>query len=156
MPDHLEAGSNVLQHLGHVFAQRSQTLAAVGTSLVLRHVSVDLARKMLRQGAARRLSRCGPLCGGDRVCLFDDGGDFKVFDLQLKLFDLAENLLALPAEEHVLQLLDQQREPFDLGSTRAESGRIALMLRLEIILLGEDHRLQRCRIESIQIGQAEG
>jgi hypothetical protein len=155
VPDHLEASTHILQHLSHIFAQRPQTLAAVGTSLMLRHVGVDLARKMLGQRPAKRLRRCGTLCGRNRLYLLDDGCDFKVFDLQLKLFDLSKHLLALPAEEHMLQLLDQQLEPFDLGSTRTESCYIALMLRLETILLREDHRLQRCRIESIQIGQAE-
>jgi len=39
----------------------------------------------------------------------------QFFQLQLKLLDLAEDLLALAAEQHMLQLLDQQREPFDLA-----------------------------------------
>jgi hypothetical protein len=42
---------------------------------------VDLARKMLRQGPAKRLRGSGPLCRRNGLCLFSDGGDFKVFDL---------------------------------------------------------------------------
>ncbi len=63
----------------------------------------------------------------------------------------------------MLQLLDEQHEPIDLSRTRAERRSITLMQSLEVIALGlmllvlrQDHRLQRCRIQGIQIRQVEG
>jgi hypothetical protein len=67
----------------------------------------------------------------------------------------AEHLLALRAEEHPLQLLDQQRQAFDLARSRVQRCGVALMLRLILLVPGEDRRLQRGGIESVQIGQAE-
>ena len=83
-------------------------------------------------------------------------------DLQAgtQLFDLAEDLFALRSEEHALKLLHQQCQTFDLTRPRGERRGVLLMLCLEVILilivLSKDHRLQRCRIEGIQIRQAEG
>jgi hypothetical protein len=73
----------------------------------------------------------------------------QLFQLQLKLLDLAEDLLAPGAEEHPLQLLHQKHEPFDLAGARAECCRVLLMVR-------EQKRLQRSMIQSVKIGQAEG
>ena len=70
---------------------------------------------MLRQGAATRLRRCGPLCGSFRLSLFHSAGNLQVFQLKLQLLDLAEHLLALPAEQHLVQLRNQQHQPFDLA-----------------------------------------
>ena len=100
-------------------------------------------------------------------------GDLQFFQLQLQLFDLPQHLLALRSEEHTLQLLYQQLQAFDLGSPRVERCTltcdlygvaldlscecgvlclIRLLLRKSGLALGEDHRLQRRRIERIQIG----
>jgi hypothetical protein len=106
MTKNLEAGPHVLQHLGHIFAQFAQPSTAVGARIVIRHVRVDLARKMLGQRAAEGLRGCMALCGGNRLRLLDGTGDLQVFKLELKLFDLAEDLFALRSEEHPLQLLD--------------------------------------------------
>ena len=111
---------------------------------------------MLGQRTAKRLRGNRVLCRGDSLQLFDGAGNLQVFELELKLLDLAEHLLALGAEKHPLQLLDQQRKPFDLARPRAEGRGIALMLGLEVVLLREDHRLQRCGIEGVQIRQTEG
>ena len=92
---HLEAGPHVLQHLGHIFAQFTETAAAVGAGVMTRHMGVNLARKMLRQGPATRLRRCGPLCGSCGLSLFDSACSLQVFELELQLLDLAQHLLAL-------------------------------------------------------------
>jgi hypothetical protein len=41
----------------------------------------------------------------DGLRLFDGAGGLQVFQLQLELLDLAEDLLALGSEEHALHLL---------------------------------------------------
>jgi hypothetical protein len=160
MADDLEAGPHVLQHLGYIFSQLAESATAVGTSLVSGHMCVDFARKMLWRGAAKGLRGCRTLCGRSRLRLLDGTGGLQVFQLELKLFDLAEDLFALRSEEHPLQLLDQQHQAVDLTRSRGERRGVTLMLRLEVILilivLREDHRLQRCRIEGIQIRQVEG
>ncbi len=152
MAQHLEAGANVLQHLGHIFAQLTEPAAAVGAGVMIRHVGVNFARKMLGQGTATRLRRCGPLCGSCRLSLFDSTGSLQVFELELQLLDLAQHLLALPAEQHLVQLRDQQHQPFDLAHSRTQ----ALLLNPGMSMLMKNDRLQRCRIKSVQIGQAEG
>ena len=156
MTDNLEAGANVLQHLGDVFAQLAQTAAAVWTGLMAGHMRMDFARKMRGQRAAKGLRRYGALCGRNGMRLFEGAGGLQVFKLELKLLDLAEDLLALRAEEHPLQLLDQQHQALDLAAARGQSHRVSLMLDLGAVPLREDHRLQRRGIESIQIRQAEG
>lgn len=88
MADHLETGTNVLQHLGDIFAQFAQPAAAVGAKVIAGHVSVDFARKMLGQRAAEGLRGYGPLCRSDSLRLFDSVGGLQFFKLQLKLFDL--------------------------------------------------------------------
>ena len=47
MTKNLEAGANVLQHLGHIFAEFAQPAPAIGTRFMTRHMGMDLARKML-------------------------------------------------------------------------------------------------------------
>ena len=56
----------------------------------------------------------------------------------------------------MLQLLDQKNEAFDLAYPRTQRSGVLLLLSLGMSMLMKDHRLQRCRIESVQIGQAEG
>jgi len=117
MADDLEAGPHVLQHLGHIFPQLAQPSTAVGAPLMAGQVRVDFARKMLGQGAAEGLRRSRTLCGSNRLRLLDGTGGLQVFKLELKLFDLAEDLFALRSEEHPLQLLDQQHQAFDLAGS---------------------------------------
>jgi hypothetical protein len=62
-------------------------------------VRVDFALKMLGQGAAEGLRRCGTLCGRNRLRFLDGTGGLQVFKLELKLLDLAEDLFALRFEE---------------------------------------------------------
>ena len=156
MTDDLEAGPHILQHLGGIFAKFAEPAAAVGTGFMAGQVRMDFARKMRGQLAAEGLRRCGALCGRNGVRLFDGAGGLQVFELELKLLDLAEDFLALGAEEHPLQLLDQQHEALDLAGARGQSNRVSLTLGLGVVPLREDHRLQRRGIESIQIRQAEG
>src|ERR1019366_7100779 len=83
------------------------------------------------------------LCRSNSLQLFDGAGNLQVFELELKLLDLAEHLLTLRAEQHPLQLLDQQHQAFDLAGSRVECRRIALMLRDQQSL----HRFEIKRIE---------
>jgi hypothetical protein len=129
MPDDLEAGPHVLQHLGDILAQLAQPAAAVGAGGVIGQMGVNLARKMLRQRAAKRLRGNWPFPRRSRSLLFDGLGRVELFELQLKLLDLAKDLLALRSEEHPLQLVDKHLQPLDLGRPRAQRGGIGLMLR---------------------------
>ncbi len=72
---------------------------------------------MLRQRTSERLRRRGPLCYSSGLRLFDRVGRLQFFQLQLKLIDLAEHLLALCAEDHPPPLLDQQHQTLDLAGT---------------------------------------
>lgn len=121
----LEAGPHVLQGLGHVCPQFAQPSAIVGACLMARQMRVDFARKMLGQGTAEWLRRCGTLCGRKRLRLLDGTGGLQIFQLELELLDLVEDLLALRSEEHPLQLLNQQRQAFDLA--REESFAVHLL-----------------------------
>jgi hypothetical protein len=65
MTDDLEAGAYIFQHLGNIFAERAQLAAAAWASIVVRHVSMDLARQVLGKWPAKwfrdrrfRGSRC--------------------------------------------------------------------------------------------------
>ena len=63
MPDHLEARRHVLQHLGNIFAQRTQRAAAIGTDLLLRvHASASRAADV-RAAAAVPVSRGARVSG---------------------------------------------------------------------------------------------
>jgi hypothetical protein len=137
MADDLEAGPHVLQHLGHIFPQLAQPATTVRAGSVVRHVRVDFARKMLRQGTAEGLRGSRMLCGRNRLRLLDGAGGLQVFQLQLKLFDLAEDLFALRSKKHPLQLLDQQQQAFDLTCSRGERRGVPLLLRLEVILANQ-------------------
>lgn len=69
------------------------------------HLRVDLARKVHGKRTAELLRRCRSLLGSYSLRFFDGARNDKILNLQLELFDLAEHLLALAAEEHLLQLL---------------------------------------------------
>jgi hypothetical protein len=110
---------------------------------------VDLAWKMLRQRAAKWPRRCGSLLRSYSLRFFDDLGNDEIFDLEFELFDLPEHLLALAAEEHMLQLLDQQRKPIDLGRPRAE--------RLAVTLVLCDHQCpHRFKIKRLEVRERSG
>jgi hypothetical protein len=108
------------------------------------HVRVDFARKMLGQGAAEGLRRSRTLCGRNRLRLLDGTGGLQIFKLELKLFDLAEDLFALRSEEHPLELLDQQHQAFDLAGPRGKRSGVSLML-------SDQQRLDGFKIEAIEI-----
>ena len=106
MTKHLEAGANVLQHLGYIFAELAQPAAAVGTRFMTRHMSMDFARKVFGQRSPEGLGRCRPVGWSDGLRLFDGAGRMQLFQLQLKLVDLTEDLPTLRAEEHRLSAGD--------------------------------------------------
>ena len=94
MADDLEAGGNVLQHLGDIFAELGERAATLRADLLCGRVRFDLPRKMLREWASRWLgSRSWSVCcrGDNRLALCAIG--FELFQLQLKLLNLALNLL---------------------------------------------------------------
>ncbi len=113
----LEADSYVLQHLGNIHAQLAQSAAAVGAGFMGGHVRVDLARKMLRQWTAEGFRGHWVFCWSNNLQVFDRIGCLQLFQLQLELLDLAEDLLALRPEEHALQLLDQEHQGLDLAGS---------------------------------------
>jgi hypothetical protein len=162
MADNLEAGTNVLQHLCGICTQFPKLATTVGAGLMVGHVGVDFARKMFRQRLAEGLRGNGAFRWRDCLQLFGGAGGVQLFQLQLELLDLMEDLLTPGAEEHALQLLDQQNEALNLARARAERCHVLLTLRtidgllLEmLLLLGEQERLQRGMIHGIQIRQAE-
>jgi len=114
MADHLEAGPHILQHLGGILPEFTQTAAAIGASIMIRHMRVDLTRTVLGERAAEGL-RNNRLFRGGCVLLFDGVGGLEFFKLEFELFDLPEHLLAVRPEKHALQLVHQQFEPFDLA-----------------------------------------
>ena len=107
LTDHLEGGSHVLEHLGGIFTQIAQLTATAGAGRVVWQVSVDFAWKMFRKGTAVGLGRSRTLFDRDGLRFFARLRSLKFFQLQFQLFDLTKHLLALLAEQHMLQLLDQ-------------------------------------------------
>jgi hypothetical protein len=69
--------------------------------------------------------------------------------LQFQLLDLTEDLLALRSEEHALELLDQQHQAFDLGRPRAQSRRVARVLR-------DQQRLGGFQIKAVEVRKRRG
>ncbi len=93
--DDLETCPDVLQHLGGIFAQFTQPAAAAGAGSLTGQMGVDLARQMLWQRAAEGLRGNGSLCRRNRSLLLDSLGRAELFQLQLQLLDLPEDLLPL-------------------------------------------------------------
>lgn len=144
MADDLEAGWQVLQHLGDILAQRLQHAAAGGTVLLGGMMGMDFTRQMLgqwpalvRHGSAIRdrisALRCG--CGLGVV-------RFELFQLQFQLLDLTLDLLRTSSKLHPLQLGDQQLQMFNLVEVGEQRG-----------VLQVDHGLQGRGIETVEIGQ---
>jgi len=71
MADDLEAGPYILQHLGDILAQFAQPAAAVGAGLMVRHVGMDLAGKMLGQRTTKWLRGHRPFWRSHRLRLLD-------------------------------------------------------------------------------------
>jgi hypothetical protein len=149
MADDLEAGPHAFQHLGDIFAQLAQSAATVRAGLMVWHMGMDLAWQMLRQRSAKGLGGHGPSGRRDCGAFFDGVGGLQLFELQLQLFDLTEDLLALRSEEHALELLDQQHQAFDLGRSRAQSRRVALVLR-------DQQRLGGFQIKAVEVRKRRG
>src|SRR5450755_1131083 len=121
MTDHLEAFGDVLKDFGDIFAKLAQRPAALGAARLLWFMRLELARKVRRQRASRRLA-----CSSRRRrwllkgrCLLAAVG-FQFFQLQLKLFDLPLDLLRAAPELHALQLGDEQRQMLDLMLMREQ------------------------------------
>ena len=85
-----------------------------------RACAYELRTGDVRAADGKGLGWIWTFCRRDGLQLFDGTGNLQVFELELKLLDLAEHPLALRAEEHPLQLLDQQHEAFDLACPRGE------------------------------------
>src|SRR5271155_4607761 len=119
MADDLEALGDVLQLLGHILAELAQCSAATGTAIVLRKMCDDLAEKMLGQRLARR-SRLdfGSRCNGFDGRLHLSLRGLQLFQMEFELFELNDNLLALPAKHRAPQLLDRQLQMLDLLAAR--------------------------------------
>ena len=113
---------------------------------------MDLTRKMLRERTAERRGGRRPLCLSRDPGLFYRAGSLQLFQLEFQLLDLAKDLLALRSKEHALQLLDQQHQALDLARPRTQ----LRLLSPGISVLVKAYRLHRRRIESVQIGRAEG
>ena len=75
MAQDLEAGPHILQHLGNIFAQFTQSTATVRASLMGWHMRVDLARKMLGQRAAE-----GPAEGPGQCWTFGASHSLRFFE----------------------------------------------------------------------------
>ena len=144
MADDLEAGRDVLQLFGHVFAQVLECAAARGTSFFDRSMHLFLARQVCRQRfLLSRNTERSPLA------LRMAGGlpfiGLQVFQAQFELLDLAVQLLGLTAELHASQLSDRQFELLDLGGVGgqlfAQSDDDSILVRQCRIAL-DDHGLE--------------
>jgi len=119
MTNDLEALRDILQLLGHVLAELAQRTAATGATIALRKMRDDLAGKMLGQRLARR-SRLdfGSRCNGFDGRLHLGLRGLQLFQMEFKLFEVNNNLLALLAEHRTSQLLDHQLQMLDLLAAR--------------------------------------
>lgn len=143
MTDYLEAGWQVLEHLGDVFAQLLQSAATGRATVFSGKVGMHFARQMV--GQRPPLPRNGSTLSGRLGLRFRRSLNligFQLFELELQLLDLALDLLGTAPELHPPQLRDQQLQMFDLTLM----GEPLRVLRI-------DHRLQCRGIERIQIGQ---
>ena len=119
MADHGEAGWNVLQHLGDIFADLLHRAAALGAGLSRGQVCLGHTRKMLRQRAA--LLRRNRFDRKRLTCWLRHGfcaNSFQLFELQFQLLDLSLDLLRPAPELHATQLSDQQQQMLDLALVR--------------------------------------
>ena len=106
---------------------------------------LDLTRQMVRQRTTGRLLRFLLRLYLERQVhgyFFFATRRLQLFELKLQLCDLPYELLAPGAEQHPLQLVEQQLEVGYLAGTRGK-----------LFVLCPDQRLHRLRIEVIEIGQ---
>jgi hypothetical protein len=118
MANDLEAARHVIQNLGDILAELGHAGAAVGTgagAVILRLMHDLVSRQMLGQRLTLRLA----ISGDDRTIFRLGLGDIlgfaglQLFELQLKLLDLAGNPFRCPAELHPAQLGDLELELLD-------------------------------------------
>ena len=120
MADDLEALRHILEDLGDIFTELAQRAAAAWAAACLGKMCLDFTRQMFGKRTARgstgdRLNGC---CFGSqqKSCYFFFAPAYlKLFQLQVQLLDLSNDLLALGPEEHPLQLIEQQLEMSDLA-----------------------------------------
>ena len=114
MPDHLERGRDILQHLGHILAEPAHRTPAIGADAG-RFVNLFLARQMRRQGTPRRpfdkRLHGGRMLGGANAIVL-----VQLIELKLKLLDLARQFLRGLPELQPLQFGDAG---FQLGDLQA-------------------------------------
>lgn len=139
MTNHLVGRGHAFKDLGNIFAQLAQLAAALRTRMFRGQMRVYLARQVIGQPATRWL---GPGCGmRGRTRRYAPGlVRLKLFELQLQLFNLVRDLLALRAENHPPQLGDYQLEVFDFAVT-AET----------LLALFYQKRFEHLAIETLQI-----
>src|SRR6202034_2887877 len=104
-----EGGGDALQLFADIFAKLLECASAIGAARLFRMVRHYLARKVLGQRPAEWLGLRRGLCARR----LSDGciaslRRFQLFKLELKLFQLSCDLLALGAEQPAAQLVDDQ------------------------------------------------
>src|ERR1700722_3120840 len=109
----------------------------------MKSVADNLARQMVRQRLAPRsrlrfCSRPHPLNSGFTLCL----RGLQLFQMEFKLFELDNDLLALDAEHSAPQLLDDQLQMLDLIT----AGTQFLILLRECLAMGLELRLKRSKL----------
>jgi len=160
VPDHPEAIRDVLQLLRNIFAEVAKTTTALRTAAVFGVVRDGLAGEMIGQRLASGLRSTGVItlsisCWNRRACGMDR---LHLFQLQFELIELHGELLALPAEKHATELLNNQPQTFNLLCVRKQLGLVLFPLLgqrfampLSLFVLRDDQRLQRFGVECIEI-----
>jgi hypothetical protein len=176
--NHLEAIGDVLKLLGNIFAELAQLAAAIGARVTMKSVADNFARQMLGQWLAPR--------SGLRLCNwphpFNSGFTLRLralqlFQMEFKLFEFDNDLLALDAENSAPQLLDDQLQMLDLLAAgtqllillgkclamRIELGlqrsKLVLMRsskRMQFLLMLNEQCLQCLSIKPVKIWQRSG
>jgi hypothetical protein len=141
--DHLIGGRNPLQHLRDILAQAAQLATALRAGIVLRHVHLDLAWKMIGQRAAgvARL-RIGGLRSYFASLHTLGLRGLQIFQPQFQLLDLLCDLLRRAPEQHPAQLLKLQLQILHF-----------IVARAQLFVGCLQHRPQHFRIEHLQIGE---
>src|SRR5271170_7352065 len=115
MLNHLVGSRDAFQLLGYIFAELMQRATTIRTAGVRGKMRDDFTRKIFWQRLARS-TRPRPGCSPRRTWLCRFGCSLlclQFFQLELKLFQLPLQLLALAAEDHPPVLLDNQLQMFD-------------------------------------------
>src|SRR4051812_48424585 len=119
MADDLEALRNILELFRDVVPEMSKAATAIRAAIAVELVHDLFALEMFRQRLAfgtrlRFLARRDTF--GDRFGFRLRG--LVLFEFELQLFELENQLLALPAEDHVSELLNHQLQMFDTRTAR--------------------------------------